>query len=98
MLVFLQVTASFKALTQVQPDMAMSFVSEVAKKMGMSHKECDASETDADRTKMENGQDTMPEYMVASPENSDMDIDSNRRQHWYTWSLVCPGQNVVHSL
>ncbi len=77
----LQVNASFKTLSQIQPDMAMSFVSEVAKKMGMSHKECDASETDADRTKMENGQDTMPEYMVASPENSDMDIDSNRRQH-----------------
>jgi len=76
-----QVTASFKALTQIQPDMAMSFVSEVAKKMGMSHKECDAVETDADGAKLENGQDTMPEYMAASPENSDMDIDSNRRQH-----------------
>ncbi|DBB04815.1 TPA: hypothetical protein ACH3X3_010105 [Trebouxia sp. C0006] len=75
------VTASFKALTQIQPDMAMSFVSEVAKKMGMSHKECDAAETDADGAKLENGQDTMPEYMAASPENSDMDIDSNRRQH-----------------
>ncbi len=77
----LQVNASFKTLSQIQPDMAMSFVSEVAKKMGMSHKECDASETDADGAKLENGQDTMPEYMIASPENSDMDIGSNRRQH-----------------
>jgi len=76
-----QVTASFKALTQIQPDMAMSFVSEVVKKMGMSHKECDAAETGADRAKLGNGQDTMPEYMVASPENFEMDIDINRRQH-----------------
>ena len=61
--------------------MAMSFVSEVAKKMGMSHKDCDPAETDANMAKLENSQDTMPEYMVASPENSEMDIDSNRRQH-----------------
>jgi len=49
--------------------------------MGMSHKECDAAETGADRAKLGNGQDTMPEYMVASPENFEMDIDINRRQH-----------------
>ncbi|KAA6422240.1 MAG: hypothetical protein FRX49_07710 [Trebouxia sp. A1-2] len=76
-----ELTASCKTLIQIQPDMAMTFVTEVAKKMGMSHKECDAPETDVDGAKLENSQDTMPEYMVALPANSELDVDSNRRQH-----------------
>ncbi len=80
-LLFAQVTASFKALTQAQPDLTMSFVSEVAKKMGLPHKEPDLTETDLENAQGQDGQDSMPEYMVASPENcSNMDIDSNRRQ------------------
>ena len=41
------------------PDRAVSSVSEVAKKMGMSHEECDATETDADGAELENCQDTI---------------------------------------
>lgn len=37
--VCVQVTPSFKALAQVNPDLAMNFVSEVAKKLGLPHKE-----------------------------------------------------------
>lgn len=75
-------TFSFKALTQAQPELAMSFVSEVAKKMGMPHKESETTETDLESAEGQDGQDSMPEYMVASPDNCfNMDVDSNRRQN-----------------
>lgn len=79
----LQVTSSFKALTQVHPDLTMSFVSDVAKKMGLPCKDTDCSETDLEHAVPEDSQASLPEYMVASPTNcsTHMDIDSNRRQH-----------------
>lgn len=79
--VTLQVTPSFKALAQAHPDLAMNFVSEVAMKMGLPHKDPEATGMDSESADGQGGQDTMPEYMVASPKNcSNMDIDSNRRQ------------------
>ena len=77
--VALQVTSSFKALAQVHPDLAMNFVSEVAMKLGLPHKDPEATGMESESADGQGGQD--PEYMVASPKNcSNMDIDSNRRQ------------------
>ena len=60
----------------------MSFVSEVAKQMGLPHKESDVVEIDIEHVSAKHGQSSMPEYMASSPQNSstNMDIDSNRRQ------------------
>lgn len=79
----LQVTSSFKALTQIHPDLTMSFVSEVAKKMGLPCTDTDRSETDLEHAVPQDSQASLPEYMVSSPNNcsTNMDIDSNRRQH-----------------
>lgn len=79
----LQVTSSFKALTQVHPDLTMSFVSDVAKKMGLPCKDTECSETDLEHAAPEESQASLPEFMVSSPNNcsTNMDIDSNRRQH-----------------
>ena len=78
----LQVTPSFKALTQVHPDLTMSFVSDVAKKMGLPCKDTDRSETDLENAVPEDSQASLPDYIVSSPNNcsTNMDIDSNRRQ------------------
>ena len=45
--------------------------------------QCDATEADTSRAELGKGQEILPEYLylVTSPENSDMDTDSNRRQH-----------------
>ena len=78
----LQVTASFKALAQVHPDLSMSFVSDVAKKMGLPCKDTDHQELDSEHAVAEDSQASLPEYMVSSPNNcsTNMDIDSMRRQ------------------
>lgn len=76
-LMHVQVTSSFKSLTQAQPDLTMSFVSEVAKKMGLPHKQTETDATDSDSRQGEYGLDNMPELVVDSPE-SRMDVDCNR--------------------
>ncbi|KAL3161670.1 hypothetical protein ABBQ38_008771 [Trebouxia sp. C0009 RCD-2024] len=76
------VTASFKALAQVHPDLSMSFVSDVAKKMGLPCKDTDHQDLDSEHAVAEDSQASLPEYMVSSPNNcsTSMDIDSIRRQ------------------
>ena len=79
-IVCLQVTTSFKLLTQAQPDLTMTFVSEVAKKMGLPHRQSEAAVIDSDDEQAEYSQDA--EFLTAdSPESSSkMDVDSSRRR------------------
>ena len=77
----LQVTSSFKTLTQAQPDLAMTFVSEVAKKMGLPHTQSEGAVLDTEDELTEYVQDAMPDHAADSPETSSrMDVDSSRRR------------------
>ena len=77
----LQVTSSFKTLTQAQPDLTMTFVSEVAKKMGLPHSQSEGAVIDTEEEQTEYVQDGMPDHAADSPESSSqMDVDSNRRR------------------
>ena len=71
-----QVTPSFKALTQSQPDLAIGFVSDVAKKLGLPYRDIAAGQDQGGDQAMDPNPSTFPRPEVTS---SRMDIDSHRR-------------------
>lgn len=77
-----QVASSFKALAQANPDLAMSFVSEVAKKLGLPHKETPDDQSEQQQGHGYDGMQPMGPRSTANLPNmtgaARMDIDSNR--------------------
>ena len=59
----------------------MSFVSDVAKKMGLPH-DTDSVDKHPEHAAAHFGEGSLPQFIVSSPQNcfTNMDIDSNRRQ------------------
>ena len=80
---FGQVSSSFKALAQANPDMAMGFIGEVAKKLGVPHKEVPSDQVEQQQDHSSEGmQPTGGRTNMNMPNLTDaasrMDIDSRR--------------------
>lgn len=87
-MLFVQVSSSFKALAQFNPDLAMGFIGEVAKKLGVPHKEVPPEPEQAEQQRDHSSEGMQPMHSRANgtmPNLTDaasrMDIDTHRHAH-----------------